>query len=29
MSYHNQRDHRLLNRHAVRDFLRALAESLT
>jgi ATP-dependent helicase YprA (DUF1998 family) len=29
MSYYNQRDHRLLNRHVVRDYLRALAESLT
>jgi len=29
MSYYNQRDHRLLNRHAVRDYLRALAESVT
>ena len=29
MSYHNQRDHRLLNRHAVRDALLALAGSVT
>lgn len=29
MSYHNQRDHRLLNRHAVRDALLALAGSST
>lgn len=29
MSYYNQRDHRLLNRHVVRDTLRALAESVT
>ena len=29
MSYYNQRDHRLLNRHAVRDTLRALAGSVT
>lgn len=29
MSYYNQRDHRLLNRHAVRDYLRALADSVT
>ncbi len=29
MSYHNQRDHRLLNRHAVRNALLALAGSVT
>jgi hypothetical protein len=29
MSYYNQRDHRLLNRHAVRDALLALAGSTT
>ena len=29
MSYYNQRDHRLLNRHAVRDYLLALAGSTT
>jgi hypothetical protein len=29
MSYYNHRDRRLLNRHVVRDYLRALAESVT